>query len=160
MESTDAPSPAMLRDESFARYNQVWFDEYVMLRLHGEMSTRAFLKVFPPEWDVGGKAFVYAQAVEFNPYVVSTLRDAIAAADPKTLWNPKLAIHALVEISRDLSEKGTVRLGAMKELNVLCEITVIDENGKTRAGRSLSDFYRDEANNAPAANEANESGSA
>ncbi|WP_217478297.1 hypothetical protein, partial [Staphylococcus aureus] len=61
------------------------------------------------------------------------------------LWNPKTALHELLQMVRDPTVKDSSRLSAIKELNVLAEITFVDESGKTRVGRGLADFYASEA---------------
>ncbi|USE80765.1 hypothetical protein NDR89_13500 [Cupriavidus gilardii] len=59
-------------------------------------------------------------------------------------WNPGMAMLKRGQISDDVTLKESVRLAAMKEPNVIWGITVVDEAGKTKAGRSLEDVYRQE----------------
>jgi hypothetical protein len=61
------------------------------------------------------------------------------------LWNPGMSAHSLVSLVKSDETKDNVRLSAIKELNVIFGITVVDENGRTRAIRKLDDFYREEA---------------
>lgn len=137
------PSPIEMGTLSFATAHYDLFTQYVELRVHGVHSHEAFRRVFPFAWFEGSNGFARANAVEFNPQTISRLRDAIANVKPSTLWNPNLAIHAMLSLAQDPFAKDNTRLGALKELNVLCNIIIVDENGKSRAGRSLDDFYRD-----------------
>lgn len=140
----DLATPQEMASIDFARDNFVVFNRYIELRLHGVYSVTAFRRSFPPQY-AGDHSLMLrmADAVEFNPYVISKLRDRISEVPATDLWNAKIAIHEFVSLARDPTAKDTARLGAMKELNILCQITVIDENGKTRLGSSLDDFYRD-----------------
>jgi hypothetical protein len=144
------PAAAEMAALSFALTNTEAFDKYIKLRVYGMHSHWAFKNVFPLEWVNGSEGPSRVNAVEFNPYVISKLRDAIAAANPNELWNPRISIHEMLSLARDPFAKDSSRLGAMKELNVMLNITVVDENGKTKAGRSLADFYNDVNAQAPA----------
>jgi hypothetical protein len=142
--ANDAPPSAYeMGTLGFALAHHNAFEKYVALRVHGVHSHEAFRRVFPYEWWCSSNGFERANNVEFNPWVISKLRDALANVNPADLWNPRLAVHEMLSLSRDPYAKDSTRLGAMKELNVLLNITVVDEKGKTKAGRSLDDFYRD-----------------
>ena len=142
-EFVEAPSPTELGNYAFAVANSDLFDKYVMLRVHGIHSVIAFKRVFPSNWDEDSNAHLRRAAIEFNPYVVSKLRDMLAVVAVGDLWNPRLSVHEMLSLARDPYAKDATRLGAMKELNIMCNITIVDENGKTKAGRSLDDFYND-----------------
>lgn len=139
------PSTQEMGTLSFALANVEVFNQYIELRVNGIHSHEAFRRTFPYSWYESSNGFGRANAVEFNPYTISRLRDILATIDPASLWNPRLAVHEMLCLARDPYAKETARLGAMKELNVLLNITVVDEKGKTRAGRSLDDFYRDQS---------------
>ena len=128
---------------AFALMNVETFDKYIKLRVHGIHSMTAFRNVFPLDWMDNSNGPARANNVEFNPYVISKLRDALATINPAELWNPKISVHEMLSLARDPYAKDSSRLGAMKELNILLDITVVDENGKTKKGRSLDDFYID-----------------
>ena len=128
---------------AFALANHEQFAKYVQMRVHGVHSHAAFRRLFPQDWFDGSNGYARANAVEFNPWVISKLRDELATVNPAALWNPRLAVHEMLSLARDPYAKEQARLGAMKELNVLLNITVVDENGKTKPGKSLDDFYRD-----------------
>lgn len=131
-----------------ALHNHEVFDAYVELRLHGIHSTSAFRQAFSECDGITSRSadnffFDRVNAVEYNPYVTGRLRDRLAVVKPQELWNTNIAINEILSLARDPMSKCSTRLNAMKELNVLIGIVVIDENGKTKAGRSLDDFYRD-----------------
>jgi hypothetical protein len=139
-----APEYEELITTQYAMRNEKAFADYVELRLHGVHSHTAFRRIFPATWinrNEGTAWMALAVAVDYNPWVTARLRDRIAETEAKDLWNPKIAVHELVSLTRDPFAKDTSRLGAMKELNVLLNITIVDENGKTRAGRRFEDFY-------------------
>lgn len=146
------PASAEMATLGFALTNAEAFDKYIKLRVHGMHSHFAFKNVFPLEWVGGSNGPDRVNAVEFNPYVISKLRDSIALANPAELWNPRISVHEMLCLARDPFAKDSSRLGAMKELNVMLNITVVDENGKTKAGRSLDDFYNDLAAQQASAN--------
>lgn len=137
------PSASEMGRLGFALTNAETFDKYIKLRVHGVHSAQAFRNTFPHEWYDGSNGPSRVSAVEFNPYVISRLRDAIAVINPSELWNPRISVHEMLSLARDPFAKDSSRLGAMKELNIMLNITVVDENGKTKAGRSLDDFYND-----------------
>lgn len=145
-----------------ALHNHEIFDAYVELRLHGFHSTIAFRQAFidcdgMARRDADNLFYERVNYVEFNPYVTGKLRDRIAQVKASELWNTNIALHEILALARDPVAKDATRLNAMKELNVLVGITVVDENGKTKAGRSLEDFYRDLANETPEVANTNES---
>jgi len=59
-----------------------------------------------------------------------------------TGWTERLAAWSLREIAADTGERGPARVSAMKELNIMHAITLVDDAGNTRSGRSLEEFYR------------------
>lgn len=142
-EDETAPAASEMGKLGFALMNVELFDKYVKLRVHGIHSMTAFRNVFPIDWMDNSNGPSRVNNVEFNPYVISKLRDALAVINPAELWNPKISVHEMLSLARDPYAKDSSRLGAMKELNILLDITVVDENGKTKKGRSLDDFYTD-----------------
>lgn len=131
-----------------ALHNREIFDAYVALRLHGFHSNNAFRQAFSEcngitRRDADNLFHERVNRVEFNPYVTSKLRDSIAKAKASDLWNPNIAVHEILSLVRDPIAKDATRLNAMKELNILVGIVIVDENGKTKLGRNLDDFYRE-----------------
>lgn len=82
---------------------------------------------------------------ELHPYVRLEIAKKINNIEIGKMWNNKVSIWHLVQlVNDDRWTKCTTRLGAIKELNVLADVTFIDEKGRTRA-RKLGDFYAEQA---------------
>jgi len=142
-------TPSDFASEMFALNNIELFDEYIKRRIEGESSYVAFRIAFGEEFV--GDNFVQARiyGIERNPYFVNHFKKRLEATKLSDMWNPKVAVHNLLMMARDVLAKESARLGAMKELNLITRLVVIDESGKSKAGRSLADFYADEGELAP-----------
>lgn len=130
----------MFRDERFAEGNVDIFTDYVNARVAGHMPSVAFRRAF----GIGYRSedvYKFSEQVEHNPWFTDHFASALAAMPMDKLWNNKLAINALRQLTLDAFVKCSTRLAAMKELNVLANITFVDESGRTRANKSLNDFY-------------------
>jgi hypothetical protein len=83
-------------------------------------------------------------SIEMNPYYKREFKAVLEATPVGEMWNPKVAVHELLSMVRDRFAKESARMSAIKELNVIANITIVDESGKTKAGRNLADFYANE----------------
>lgn len=128
-------------DQEFAELNHEWFDDYIKYRLHGYHSHVAFRRTFGEE-HMRENHHIKIEECEHNPYVRNKLERLLKEIRPSQLWDEKKAVHELLSLARNVFEKGNVRLGAIKELNVLLGITVQDERGNSRKGMSLDEFYK------------------
>lgn len=130
----------LFADEKFLKLNGSLVNEYVEYKIHGYHSTVAMRAVFGEE---NFDAQSHDRIVNLEASVAYREKfKARQKAIPKSeLWNPEIAMTELMAFTRNPYMKETVRLNALKELNVLLGITIVDENGKTKAGRSLEDFY-------------------
>jgi hypothetical protein len=133
-------SPSHFGDEDFAIANKKYFDAYVEYRVRGYHKHVAFRRVFGGDY-MDDHAPQRIEMMEHNPYFRTNFAKRLKEIKVEELWEAKTAINELLGLARDPFAKDTTRLNAMKELNVLVGITVTDESGKTRAGRSLKDFY-------------------
>ncbi|AKF13698.1 TPA: hypothetical protein NH725_004728 [Pseudomonas aeruginosa] len=140
----DLVTPQEFADPQFAAINQKRFDLYIDLRVQGYSSWRVFRAIWGEE-HMDGPAQARIFAMESNPYYRKQFKAKLNATRTSDLWNPKTALHELLQMVRDPTVKDSSRLSAIKELNVLAEITFVDESGKTRVGRGLADFYASEA---------------
>lgn len=143
MRIADLP-PDEFRKEAFALANIDCFNAYVEMRIRGYPEYDAFTKSFPDivSKDVNNSLiFGRATSVEHNPYTRGRFAKRLSDISHADLWGDKVAINELLQMVRDKMVKDAVRLGAIKELNVLLDITVIDETGRTRRNKSLDDFY-------------------
>jgi hypothetical protein len=130
----------MFRDEQFALANKDVFTQYVTARVQGHMPSVAFRRAFGPGYRAED-TYKFAEQVEHNPWFTDAFAAALAAMPMDKLWNNKVAINSLRQLTLDPFVKCATRLAAMKELNVLANITFVDESGRTRANRNLNDFY-------------------
>lgn len=134
--------PAYMGTKAYSENNEQLFIEYAKLRVHGIHPSIAFRRVWGEEfWDSFSQARIYA--VESTEIYIHNFRSILLATPIKELWNDKLSVHKLLSIANNVFDKGSTQLRAIQELNVLVGITIVDENGKTRKGSSMSDFYTD-----------------
>lgn len=136
--------PYEFANETFALNNKAIFDEYIEQRVHGVSSHVAFRIAFGEEFVKDNNTTARIYSVEKNPYYKTHFKSRLQGTKVDDLWNPKIAVNHLLSVAVDKFEKGSTRLAAMKELNILANIVIIDENGKTKAGRTLADFYAQE----------------
>ena len=130
-------------DQEFIDLNLPFYEAYVELRVLGHSQRDAFIRVFGEDNLEGEIQQQHKRlaAIERTPWFLKAFDDQLNSIDVKKLWSPKKSAHHLLTLVHDIFAKDSVRLNAIKELNVLAGITIVDESGKTRAGRSLADFY-------------------
>lgn len=133
--------PYQFGSEEFAELNKPWFADYIKYRLHGYHPHVAFRRTFG-DGAMQSNAHVKVEEMEHNPAVRRGIATALKDIKIAELWDEKISVHELLSLARNVYEKGNVRLGAIKELNVLCGITVTDEKGNTKRGLSLDEFYK------------------
>jgi hypothetical protein len=125
----------------FAELNKEYFAEYIQYRLHGYHPQVAFRRTFGDE-QLQRDGHLKVEEIEHNPYVRQKLAALLKAVNIAELWDEKIAVHELINLARNVFAKDNTRLGAIKELNILCGITVTDEKGNTKRGMSLDEFYK------------------
>ncbi|WP_456282499.1 hypothetical protein M1D55_14935 [Cupriavidus sp. JZ107] len=146
--STIARIPASeFGDPEFGKLNVDYFLEYVTYRVHGYSAQLAFLRVFGQE-NALHNGHLKIQEIEHNPWVRESLKRRLHEAKNSGLWNEKIATWELLAILRDPAAKHSTRIAAVKELNILHSITIVDEKGNTGRGMSLDEFYRWQGHNA------------
>lgn len=133
--------PEDFEDHNFALNNQRLFDEFIGLVVRGVSDHVAMRLVFGDSVCADQMATARIYAIKRNPYYKNNFDAKLESIPLSEMWNPRIAIHQLLRLVRDELAKDTARLNAMKELNVITGITVIDEAGNTKMGRSLDDFY-------------------
>lgn len=124
-------------DLDFATLNSEAYDQYIEYRVRGHHPQTAFIRVF----DEDNRSHIICEMIEHNPYYKAQFAKRLKEIKIEELWNDKIAVHALLSAANNPFFKDSSRVAAIKELNVLIGVTVVDESGKTRAGRSLADFY-------------------
>ena len=131
----------MFKERDFAEANKEFFDQYVEYRVRGYHGHTSFQRVFGDE-ATGSQAHIRIENIEHNPYYKERFKRRLEEIKVEELWNTKTSLNELLSMARNPFAKDSTRLNAMKELNILVGITVVDENGKTKAGRNLEDFYK------------------
>lgn len=130
-------------DEEFIAANKQYFDKYIDRRVQGYSDQNSFMHVFGASyWQGHQQGFARIRAIEASEYFKREFNIKVAALKPHQIWSPNTAVHELLQLVRGDDVKHSVKLNAAKELNILMGIIVVDENGKTKAGRSLDDFYK------------------
>ncbi|WGN90723.1 hypothetical protein [Burkholderia phage vB_BglM_WTB] len=142
----EPPAPVIkvgtFASDEFATKYPEQLAEYVSLRVRGHLSYRAFIATFGAAYDKNQHTPARIAALEANPSYKHAFEAGLKSITTGELWDVKKSLHRLLSIVEDPFEKGSTRLSAIKELNIMTNIVVIDENGKTRAGASLADFYK------------------
>ncbi len=136
--------PDVFSDEQFLTDHLEAFLDYVEYRVQGVFSSIAFRSVFGEENSNDTHGHKRVIALEHTRLYRNTFKARLDSSKIGELWNTKTSIHELLSLVRNPFAKDAVRLQAQKELNILVGITVVDENGKTKAGASLNDFYKAE----------------
>ncbi|CAN0624540.1 protein of unknown function [Burkholderia multivorans] len=129
------------RDEDVVIQIRPLVTQYAALRARAVPPIRAFMRAFKtgaPDQST----FEKAQALESTDLYNALFEKALAAVPVNELLDSKKALHKYMEVVNHPSSKDTAKISALKEAAVIAGITVIDENGKTRAGASLDDFYK------------------
>lgn len=133
-------SAAYFRDEQFAQDNIELISEYADYRVLGWSPYRAFPRVFGTNYqDLWMSNRV--EALEHNPVYRKVFAQKFGLLKAEDMWNPRLSIYELLQIINDPFAKEPTKLAAIKELNTMYAITVIDDKGNTRPGHSFAEFY-------------------
>jgi hypothetical protein len=143
MDSTTIPlaTPKMFGDVKFAELNADLFNAYAEYRVKGYHSHVAFRRVFGEDY-MDPVSHVRIEMIEHNEYHKARFNKRLKEIKTEELWDAKVALNELLSMARNPFAKDSTRLNAMRELNILVGIVIVDENGKTKAGRSLADFYQ------------------
>lgn len=149
IESTDTPDDLLptARDfehPTFIHNNLAAYTRYIGLRIEGNHPLRALRLVFGDAYVKDNLGVERTYAIERTKFYRDEFSRRLEETKICDMWNPKLSVHRLKCIVMDTMAKESVVMSAIKELNVITNITIVDESGKTRAGRSLDDFYADE----------------
>lgn len=129
-------------EPEFIELNKSFYDDYVKLRVHGKPAYQAFIRTFGAEhWEGVQQGHNRIEAIESTQYFLNEFDRVLESTSTNDLWNAKKALHSLLATSQDPNNRDAVRLAAVKDLNLLTGIVIVDENGKTRVGRTLNDFY-------------------
>lgn len=136
-------APRDFEDPEFSANNKELFDRYLDLRVQGHRPFMALRMAFGNEFAEDGQLASRAFCIERNPYVVEKFPQRLARAKEGGMWNVKSSVHELLQLVRDPTEKGSVRIAAIKELNAMAGIVIDDSDDKRGQRRGLADFYAD-----------------
>jgi len=127
-------------DDKFIEQHKADYDLYIDHRVRGYHASIALRRVFG-EVNADQNILKRIDAIESTPYYQNGFKQRLKEIAIEDLWNTKQSLHELLCLTRNPVYKESVRLNALKELNVMCGIIVVDETGKSRKGTSLADFY-------------------
>lgn len=118
---------------------------YMTLKALGKSSNAALAGAFG--WEYAGlmNPYVFINLIETSDAFIKNYPAFVERTKDSDIWSPKISARTLAAIATDQTAKTSDRIAAAKELNVIFNITIVDERGNTRAGRSLADFYADVA---------------
>lgn len=138
-------TPDDFQDVHFARNNLAAFTAYVDLKIQGYASGHCLRHVFGSAYIQDGQHGERIYAMERNPEYQRLFKQRLNSIKASELWSPQVSINELLQMVRSPFVKDAARLAAIKELNIMYNITVTDDKGVTKPGRSLDDFYAKEA---------------
>ena len=136
-------TPAEIRTPTFARQYQHLVIDYARCRLEGIEAERAFQRAFGTDYQDQYLAR-RVEALEHSDVYRSIYGALLAERELADIFDVKKAIMQWMQIIGSSTARDTSKVAAIKELQVLYGLTVIDANGNTRAGKSLADFYREQ----------------
>jgi hypothetical protein len=147
--NTGAMIPAAdWRESDTARVHIALVEEYSTYRAYGVDGQKAFLRVFGT-----GYADLWltdrVEALEHNPVFRALFARKFESLKVGEMWSLKQAVFELLSLVNHPFVKDTVRFSALKELNVIYGITMVDDQGRTTRGKSLKDFYNEQVPNSP-----------
>jgi len=137
--------------DEFIANNQYFYDKYIDYRIQGFSSQMAFCRAFGASYlpSSAHEMFHRFEQMESTSYYVKTFEEKLKAIPVDKLWSDKLSVHELLSLARSGVSKCSTRLAAVKELNVFVGITVENESGRSKAVKTLDDFYSDNTKSKP-----------
>jgi len=130
------------RNPEFIREYRPLFARYLDMRVAGKPARSAFLQCFGAgyfdQWFLGR-----IEALEGGEHFQAQLEKKRAEADLTKVFDLKDAVYGWLDIIHNPETRDSSRVAALKELQVLYGMTMIDANGNTRAGKVLADFYKE-----------------
>lgn len=133
--------PEDFEDKLFAENNKALFDEYIDLLILGNDERAAFALVFGHEMVSDNLGHLRILCTKRNPYFKSRFKRRLEEMPLSDMWSVKRTVHSLLRLVYDPDCKDSAKLNAIRELNVIYGITMIDEHGNSKLGRSMDDFY-------------------
>jgi hypothetical protein len=135
------PAPRF-REDDFIRMYRPLVSRYLDMRVLGMERESAFLQCFGTDY-YDQHLIRRIEALEGNEAFQNELGKRLDAKTPEQMFDLKKAIWNWMSIINSNSARDSSKVAAIKELQVLYGLTVIDANGNTRAGKTLADFYKE-----------------
>lgn len=132
--------PKRFRDDDLIRQYRPLFSRYIDMRVAGKSAKTSFLQCFGSDY-YDQHLTKRIEALEGGESFQRELEKRKKDAKFEDIFDLKRAVYGWLEIIQDPEARDSSRVAAMKELQVLYGMTIIDENGNTRAGKTLADFY-------------------
>lgn len=139
----NVPEVELFSRMDFTEFNKKHFSDFADARIEGYSRVVALRMCFGSQFVFGNETAAYCYAIEANAFYRHEYDKKVKSLDLKKAWNPNVSMVALKQLIRDEFVKDNVRMAAIKEANVLAEVTFIDDKGNTRATRGIDDFYAD-----------------
>src|ERR1700688_4680435 len=121
-------------------------DKYASLRARAVPALAAFRRIFG-HMNCDTLVFSKIQNLEASDIYCDLFEAKLKALPIDELLSARRALHTYLEIAHSPHSKDSAKIAALKEACVLAGVTVIDEKGNTRLGRTLADFYADAPKN-------------
>ncbi|WP_432258639.1 hypothetical protein [Cupriavidus sp. TMH.W2] len=144
-EFRDMIPPSVFQGKGFEEAYKTAIGQYAALRAYGRTSRAALRMLWGDKYADHARAQAYIDRIECAPLYIRQFKYFIESLAVSSLWNERVAANRLLNIINDPETKDSTCLAAIKELNVLTGITVIDEKGNTRSRKTLDEFYAMEA---------------
>ena len=136
--------PALLKYHSDALHL------YLTLKALAYPSGAALAGSFGTDYRMSMHYNIYIELIETNETYIKYFPEYVELNKKVKVWSPEISARTLAAIATDPAAKTSDRIIAAKELNVMFDITIVDESGKTKRGaHSLDDFYRIKADAQP-----------
>lgn len=139
----NVPEVELFSRMDFTEFNKKHFSDFADARIEGYSRVVSLRMCFGSQFVFGNETAAYCYAIEANAFYKHEYEKKVKGLDLKKAWNPNVSMVALKQLIRDEFVKDNVRMAAIKEANVLADVTFVDEKGNTRARRGIDDFYAD-----------------
>ncbi|KAA0179028.1 hypothetical protein FX016_21770 [Cupriavidus gilardii] len=134
--------------QDFLELNQDFVSRYASLRVRGYHAETAFRRVFGIE-NCDSNMREKIDVLESSDVYERKFHAAAKTIPVSEIINPRLALIELMTVYRNPHFRDSTRLRALNDAMIVAGITTVDENGKTKAGATLDDFYKAEGLRTP-----------
>lgn len=114
------------------------YDRYIDHTMRGCTFFDAALRVGIPK----ESASLWVSRAEDDRYVIAKRAFLMGAFNPRNVWTPAEATLSLLRIANSETERGSTRIAAMKELNVMMGYVTLPEEERRGPGFSFDDVLR------------------